>query len=154
MILSHHDSVCLAQELGEERPGWPIKCLAVPRKLLPVSRERFIKPRQPAGKTVGATRYSRFVTCYPCPDPGALLRSLVDHLEAQRRLPRAPPRRLFETGAHAQGKMQSAECGCYGMTPAEIDLMWQTARPARPSLRPDSEYAKATVARQGNRLAS
>src|ERR1039458_8811434 len=52
MILSRHDSVCLAQELGEESPGWPIKCLAVPRKLLPVSRWRFVTPRQPAGKAV------------------------------------------------------------------------------------------------------
>jgi hypothetical protein len=33
MILSRHDSVCLAQELGEESPGWPIRCLAVPRAM-------------------------------------------------------------------------------------------------------------------------
>jgi hypothetical protein len=63
MILSRHDSVCLAQELGEESPGWPIKCLAVPRKQLPVSRWRFITHRQAAAKAVGAKRYSRFVMC-------------------------------------------------------------------------------------------
>src|ERR1035441_10866449 len=70
MILSCHDSVCLSEELGEESPGWPIKCVAVPRKLLPVSRGRSITPCQPAVKSVGATRYSRFVTCYPCPSSG------------------------------------------------------------------------------------
>src|ERR1019366_5420161 len=70
MILSRHDSVCLAQELGKESPGWPIKCLALPRKLLPVSRGRFITPRQPAIKAVGAARYSRFVTCCPWPRSG------------------------------------------------------------------------------------
>src|ERR1039458_166547 len=56
-----------SEELGEESPGWPIKCLAVPRKLLPVSRWRFITPRQSAGKTVGTTRYSRFVNMLPLP---------------------------------------------------------------------------------------
>ena len=56
-----------SEELGEESPGWPRKCLTVPRKLLPVSRWRFITPRQPAVKAVGAARYSRFVTCYPWP---------------------------------------------------------------------------------------
>ena len=56
-----------SEELGEESPGWPIKCLAVPRKRLPASRWRFISLRQPACKAVGAMRYSRFVTCYPWP---------------------------------------------------------------------------------------
>src|ERR1039458_4420394 len=65
-----HQGPAGSEELGEESPGWPIKCLAVPRKLLPVSRGRSITPCQPAGKSVGATRYSRFVTCYPCPSSG------------------------------------------------------------------------------------
>src|SRR5664279_4743640 len=100
MILSRHDSVCLAEELGEESPGWPIKCLAVPRKLLPVSRGRFITPRQPAGKAVGAMRYSRFVTCLA---PGALLWSLLDHLEAQRSPPALSP-------PNGECRMKNVEC--------------------------------------------
>jgi hypothetical protein len=43
---------------------------------------------QPAGKALGATRYRRFVTCHRCPhNLGALLWSLLDHLEAKRRPP-------------------------------------------------------------------
>jgi hypothetical protein len=73
----------------------------VPRKLLPVSRGRFITPRQPAGKAVGATRYRRFVTCYPWPQIRAPCfgRSwtIWKHKEGRPR----PPRRLSESGAHA-----------------------------------------------------
>ena len=101
MILSRHDSVCLAQELGEESPGWPIKCLALPRKLLPVSRGRFITPRQPAGRAVGATRYSN--VCYMLPLAQIWVPcfgrswTIWKHKGGRPR----PPGRLFETGAHA-----------------------------------------------------
>jgi hypothetical protein len=40
--------------------------------------------------------------------------------------------------AHAQCGMRNAECGMQnacGLTPAEIDLVWKTARPAWPSRR-------------------
>jgi hypothetical protein len=55
------------------------------------------------------------------------------HKEARPR----PPRRLFETGAHAQCRMKNEECrmqrdgfcGCYGLTPAEIELTSKTAPP-------------------------
>ena len=43
------------------------KMLGRPAQTASSIRGRFITPRQPAGKAVGAPRYSRFVTCYPWP---------------------------------------------------------------------------------------
>jgi hypothetical protein len=39
-----------SKEPGEENPGWPIKCLAVPRKLLPVYRGDLSRPANPEAK--------------------------------------------------------------------------------------------------------
>jgi hypothetical protein len=39
-----------SEELGEESPGWPIKCLAVPSKPLPVSRGDLSRPANPQAR--------------------------------------------------------------------------------------------------------
>src|ERR1035441_2254888 len=101
MFGPRHDSVCLAQELGEESPGWPIKCVALPRKLLPVSRGRFITPRQPAIKAVGAARYSSFVTCDPCPVSGCPALVVRGQSASTKKPARALP---------AERGMQNEEC--------------------------------------------
>src|SRR5208282_1955243 len=132
MILSRHDSVCLAQELGEESPGWPIKCLAVPRKLLPVSRGRFITPRQPAGKAVGATRYSRFVTCFPCPVSGCPALVAPGPSGSTKK----PARALTTETLRKERTLSDLVKQAYGLTPSKIELMWQTAPSRRPSLLP------------------
>ena len=87
----------------------------------PVSRVRFIAPRQPTDKADGATRYSRFVTCYPClsirvPCFGRSW-TIWKHKEARPR----PRRRNPEPGAHPQ-------------------------RPRQPSLRPDPGGDRPDVA--------
>jgi hypothetical protein len=131
MILSRHDSVCLAQELGEESPGWPIKCLAVPRKLLPVSRGRFITPRQPAGKALGATRYSRFVKFYPCPISGCPAFVAPGPSGSTKKPARALPADCLKLEHTLSDLINQA----YALTAAEIEPRGQTA-PSRMPIPP------------------
>jgi hypothetical protein len=62
---------------------------------------RFLTPRQPAGKAVGATRYSRFVTGYPCPSIRVPRFGRSWTIWKRREARPLPPSRLFQTGAHA-----------------------------------------------------
>ena len=117
-----------SEELGEESPGWPIECLAVPRKLLPVSRGRFITPRHPAGKAVGTMHYSRFVTCYPCPPSGCP--ALVP--PGPSGSTKKPARALLADCLKLERTLSDLINQAYALTPEEIALMWRTAPPRMP----------------------
>jgi hypothetical protein len=103
MVLSRHDSVCLAQELGEKSPGWPIKCLAVPRRLIPGSRWRFVTAPELQTRLSALRVIAGLLHATPAQHPGALLWSLVDHLEAQRSPPAPSP-------PNGECRMKNVEC--------------------------------------------
>jgi hypothetical protein len=67
------------------------KCLAVPRKLIPGSRWRFVTAPELQARLSALRVIAGLLHATPAQYPGALLWSLVDHLEAQRRPPAPSP---------------------------------------------------------------
>ena len=105
---------------------------------------RFITPRRPAGKAVGAMRYSRFVTCYPwaqseCPAfvaPGPSGST------------KKPARALTAYFLKLEPTLCDLVSRACALTPAEIELVWKTAPPRMPMPAPTTvEIALQAVTR-------